>query len=75
MRALIVTCMRNEAPFLLEWIAYHRAIGFTDFLIYSNDCEDGTDDLLDRLAERGVVIHDPQLVAVPRDRGHWPRVW
>lgn len=58
MRALIVTCMRNEAPFLLEWIAYHRAIGFTDFLIYSNDCEDGTDDLLDRLAELGVVIHE-----------------
>ena len=58
MRALIVTCMRNEAPFLLEWIAYHRAIGFTDFLIYSNDCDDGTDDLLDRLAELGIVIHE-----------------
>lgn len=58
MRALIVTCMRNEVPFLLEWIAYHRAIGFTDFLIYSNDCDDGTDDLLDRLAELGVVIHE-----------------
>lgn len=58
MRALIVTCMRNEAPFLLEWIAYYRAIGFTDFLIYSNDCDDGTDDLLDRLAELGIVIHE-----------------
>ena len=33
--------MRNEAPFILEWIAYHRAIGFDDFLIYSNDCSDG----------------------------------
>lgn len=58
MRALIVTCMRNEASFLLEWIAYYRAIGFTDFLIYSNDCDDGTDDLLDRLAELGIVIHE-----------------
>jgi len=58
MRALIVTCVRNEAPFLLEWIAYHRHIGFTDFLIYSNDCDDGTDDLLDRLAQMGVVVHE-----------------
>lgn len=58
MRALIVTCVRNEAPFLLEWIAYHRAIGFTDFLIYSNDCEDGSDALLDRLTELGVVTHE-----------------
>jgi Glycosyl transferase family 2 len=58
MRALIVTCVRNEAPFLLEWIAYHRHIGFTDFLIYSNDCEDGTDALLDRLAEMWIVVHE-----------------
>lgn len=58
MRTLIVTCVRNEAPFLLEWIAYHRLIGFTDFLIYSNDCEDGTDLMLDRLAEMGIVTHE-----------------
>jgi hypothetical protein len=58
MKSLIVTCVRNEAPFLLEWIAYHRAIGFTDFLIYSNDCDDGTDKLLDRLAELNVIAHD-----------------
>ena len=58
MRALVVTCMRNEAPYLLEWIAYHRHIGFTDFLIYSNDCDDGTDDLLDRLAALGVLTHE-----------------
>ncbi|MEO9518259.1 MAG: glycosyltransferase family 2 protein [Paracoccaceae bacterium] len=58
MRALIVTCMRNEAPFLLEWIAYHKLIGFTDFLVYSNDCEDGTDLMLDRLAENGVLTHE-----------------
>jgi hypothetical protein len=59
MRALIVTCVRNEAPLLLEWIAYHQAIGFTDFLLYSNDCDDGTDALLDRLAQMGVIAHVP----------------
>lgn len=56
-RALIVTCMRNEGVFVLEWLAHHKAIGFTDFLIYSNDCNDGTDELLNRLMEMGEVIH------------------
>ena len=40
-RALIVTCMRDAGPFILEWLAHHKAIGFTDFLIYSNDLNGG----------------------------------
>ncbi len=56
-RRCIVTTMKNEGPFLLEWIAYHRAIGFDDFIIYTNDCTDGTDDFLDLLAAKGLVEH------------------
>ena len=54
-RTLIVTCMKNEGPFILEWLAYHRMIGVDDFLIYTNDCDDGTDRMLDALQERGLV--------------------
>ena len=54
---LLFSCMKNEGPGLLEWIAYHRAIGIDHFLIYSNDCEDGTDAMLDRLQELGLVTH------------------
>ncbi|MEL6427490.1 MAG: glycosyltransferase family 2 protein, partial [Pseudomonadota bacterium] len=57
MRALIVTTMRNEGPYILEWLAHHRAVGFTDFLVFSNDCDDGTDALLDRLHELGQIVH------------------
>ncbi len=57
MRILAITTMRNEAPFILEWIAYHRHIGVTDFLVFSNDCDDGTDALLDRLDAMGVLSH------------------
>jgi hypothetical protein len=53
----VVTAMRNEGPFALEWIAHHRALGATGFVIVTNDCEDGTDTLLDRLAEAGEVVH------------------
>jgi hypothetical protein len=54
---VIVTTMKNEGPFILEWLAFHRAVGFDGFLVYSNDCTDGTDDLLDLLQERGLVQH------------------
>ncbi len=56
-KKLIVSTMKDEGPYLLEWIAYHRAIGFTDFLIYTNDCSDGTDLLLDRLQQNKIVTH------------------
>lgn len=52
-RIAIVTTMKNEGPFILEWLAYHRAIGVTDFLIYTNDCTDGTDDFLRLLDKKG----------------------
>lgn len=59
MKITAVTCVKNEGPFLLEWIAFHRVIGVTDFLFYSNDCDDGTDDLLDALQAQGIVQHLP----------------
>ncbi len=57
MRILGILTVRNEGAFLLEWLAHHRACGFTDFLVFSNDCDDGTDALLDRLARMGWLTH------------------
>jgi hypothetical protein len=57
MRFLAVLTLRNEGSFLLEWLAHHRACGFTDFLVFSNDCTDGTDAMLDHLASRGWLTH------------------
>ena len=54
---VIVGCMKNEAPYIVEWIAYHRAIGVDNFLIYTNDCTDGTDEVLGRLQDMGVLQH------------------
>lgn len=56
-RVLIATCMKNEGPFILEWIAWHKSVGVSDFVIYTNDCSDGTVDILDRLQEMGLVTH------------------
>ena len=57
MRALALLGVKNEGAFLIEWLAHHRACGFTDFLVYSNDCSDGTDLMLDRLAQLGWLTH------------------
>ncbi|WP_435259144.1 glycosyltransferase family 2 protein [Thioclava sp. FR2] len=59
MKTLAVLTVRNEGAFLLEWLAHHKAAGFTDFLVFSNDCDDGTDRMLDRLAELGWLTHVP----------------
>ncbi len=57
LKTTIVTTMKNEGPFILEWLAYHRVIGVDDFLVYTNDCTDGTDTMLDMLQEKGIVQH------------------
>lgn len=49
--------MKDEAPFLLEWYAHHLAVGFTKILVYTNDCSDGTDEMLIRLEELGLGYH------------------
>lgn len=54
---VIVGCMKNEAPYIAEWIAYHRAIGVDNFLIYTNDCTDGTAEILDRMQAMGLLQH------------------
>lgn len=54
---MAVSMMKDEAPYLLEWFAHHMAVGFTDILVYTNDCSDGTDDMLIRLEELGLGYH------------------
>ena len=59
MKVTAVLTVRNEGAFLLEWLAHHRACGLSDFLVFSNDCDDGTDAMLDRLQAIGWLTHLP----------------
>ena len=47
--------MKNEAPYILEWIAYHRAIGVDRFFVADNASDDGTSELLKALSAIGIV--------------------
>ncbi|WP_053079070.1 glycosyltransferase family 2 protein [Puniceibacterium sp. IMCC21224] len=57
MNILAVLCVRNEGAFILDWLAHHLAVGVSHVLAFSNDCDDGTDMMLDRLAMMGHVTH------------------
>jgi hypothetical protein len=59
---MAVSMMKDEAPFLLEWFAHHLAVGFTDILVYTNDCSDGTVEMLQRLEELGLGYHRPNTI-------------
>jgi hypothetical protein len=49
--------VRDEGPFLVDWIAHHLTVGFAHVLVFSNDCRDGTDAMLDRLAALVPLTH------------------
>ncbi|SIT78504.1 Glycosyl transferase family 2 [Yoonia rosea] len=56
-RFVIATPMKNEGPFIVEWVAHNLAIGVDAIAVFSNDCSDGSDALLDRLDAMGKVHH------------------
>ena len=62
MSSVVFSAMRNEAPYVLDWIAYHRAIGFDKICIVTNDCDDGTNALLGKLSAAGVIDFFVQTV-------------
>ncbi len=71
--ACLLTAVRNEGPYFLEWLAYHRSIGFEHAFIYTNDNFDASDGLLEALAGHGVItlVHNqPGAHAGPQYKMH-----
>lgn len=55
MKNTICGIVKNEAPYLLEWIAYHKAIGIDAFVIYDNLSTDNSYDILRALDRAGII--------------------
>jgi hypothetical protein len=64
-----VTSIRNEGINILEWIAHHRLLGVEDFIIYVNDNDDGSADLLRILAAAHKIHLIWNRTALGRDGG------
>jgi hypothetical protein len=54
-RFAVTAMARNEAPYLLEWIAYYRVLGFGQITIYDNGSNDASPRILHALSKAGVI--------------------
>jgi hypothetical protein len=57
-----VSMMKDEGPYVIEWIAHHLVVGFSDLVVYTNDCSDGTDEILIRLEQLGLCHHRRNVI-------------
>ncbi len=72
-RHVLISSMKNEGPFVLEWVAHHLVVGFDQIIVASNDCSDGTDRVLAALAEAGFIQHVENAVKageIPQHAGY-----
>lgn len=54
---LLISCAKDEGPFLLEWVAHCPSLGFTRVIAASSDRSDGSDLLLAALGRLGAISH------------------
>ncbi len=55
----ICAIVKNEGPYLLEWLAHHRLVGVEHFVMFDNGSTDGSSELLAKLARAGIVDYVP----------------
>ena len=51
----LTAIIRCEAPYLIQWIAHHRVLGFEQITIYDHESNDGTSRILAPLAQAGII--------------------
>ena len=51
----LTAIIRCEAPYLIQWIAHHRVLGFKQITIYDHESNDGTSRILAPLAQAGII--------------------
>lgn len=60
---MALSTMKDEGPYVVEWVAHHLAVGFTDVMVYTNDCSDGTDTILKHLETLNIgVFHRENII-------------
>lgn len=55
----ICAIMKDEAPYLIEWLEFHKIVGVERFYLYNNNSTDNTLDIVEPYVQSGeVVLHD-----------------
>lgn len=65
----VVTTVKDEGPYFLEWLAYHHLIGFDHFHVSANNCSDHTDEILEILDRQGLIHYNDNT---KREKGEAP---
>lgn len=58
-RVSIAAIIKNEGPYLNEWIDYHLAAGFDHFYLFDNESADETETILSPYVSKDVVTKIP----------------
>lgn len=71
----ICAVFRNEAPYLKEWIEYHRLIGVDHFYLYNNNSVDRFREVLNPYIKQGIVslVQWPDRLGTLIDK--YPFMW
>lgn len=67
---MALSTMKDEGPYVVEWVAHHLAVGFTDVMVYTNDCSDGTDTILKHLESLKIGVYHRENVIPPGVKPH-----
>lgn len=62
--------VKDEAPYIIEWIAHHILLGIDKFIIADNSSQDGTKEILAKLSSAGII----KLIHFPGRKGHAPQM-
>ena len=55
----VCAIMKDEAPYLIEWLEFHKLVGVERFYLYNNNSSDNTLDIVQPyIQSREVVLHD-----------------
>ena len=64
----VVAIMKNEGPYLREWIEYHKLVGVEKFYLYNNGSTDDTVEILSPYVKSGLV----ELIDFPGEKKQIP---
>ena len=64
----VVAIMKDEGPYLREWIEYHKLVGVEKFYLYNNGSTDDTVEILSPYVKSGLV----ELIDFPGEKKQIP---
>jgi hypothetical protein len=71
--------IKNETPYLPEWIEFHLMQGFDHFILYDNNSNDGLETIIEPYIKEGIVeirkypdpLNPPAKSGPPNSKNFW----